>query len=670
MRRYLWLLPLLFSLSLGAALALVPPGGRSSPGEVVKIAEGVYFRHGEIATEGHCNNGFVVFKEFVLAIDANFPSGAEACLRDIRKVTDKPVRFVFDTHHHGDHAYGNPVWLRNGAIPVAHEGVLREMARLEPGRWRDSMNRADVKATGLDAPLPPMITFHDRLVLDDGTMRVELFHLGAAHTRGDGFAYLPREKILFTGDVVVNGAFNFMGDGSTESWVEVIRNLERLAVDTLAPGHGDLGGKDLLAGQRGFIESLRKGVGEAIAKGLPPGEIAAAVSIPEPFGKWVGRSLDGQVGKVRSELLGLELPLELERLGLRPGPAPASKEKPRKIIYAGDSAAAQELEAVAGGAKVLALASDEEILREVADADAVIGKITPEIVAAGKRLRWVHSLSAGVEQYLGVGDSRTPGIEALKSRPEVVLTNGRRCHGPNIADQVFAYLLAFTRGVKRAIEARAAPPPSTEGVGGGNGREADLDLWKASGGGPIPRIDLTGKTLLVIGQGGIGSEVALRAKAFGMKVLATDPDVPDDLRGAEVHPPADLTRLLPAADVVVIACPLTPKTRGLFGAAQFAAMKPGAYFINVARGRVMDPDALVEALRGGKVRAAGLDVTEPEPLPDSSPLWKLENVIITPHSAGDSDGSKRRVRLLVRENVRRFALGEPLLNVVDKEKGY
>jgi phosphoglycerate dehydrogenase-like enzyme len=415
---------------------------------------------------------------------------------------------------------------------------------------------------------------------------------------------------------------------------------------------------------------LRKGVAEAIAKGLPPGEIAAAVSIPEPFRNWVGRSLEGQAAKVRSELLGLELPLELERLALREGPPPVSKEKPRKIIYAGDPAALSDLQAVAGDARVLALSSDDEILREVADADAVIGKITPAIVDAGKRLRWVHSMSAGVEQYLGAGDSRTPGIEALRSRPEVVLTNGRRCHGPNIADQVFAYLLAFTRGVKTAIEARVAPPASAPGAGGGNGAAADLDLWKATGAGAGARIDLTGKTLLVIGHGGIGSEVALRARAFGMKALATDPDVADDLRGAEVRSPSELQALLPAADVVVVACPLTPRTRGLFGAAQFAAMKKGAYFINIARGRIVDPDALLEALRSGRVAAAGLDVTEPEPLPDSSPLWKLENVIITPHSAGDADGSRRRVRLLVRENLRRFVKGDPLLNVVDKEKGY
>jgi phosphoglycerate dehydrogenase-like enzyme len=127
---------------------------------------------------------------------------------------------------------------------------------------------------------------------------------------------------------------------------------------------------------------------------------------------------------------------------------------------------------------------------------------------------------------------------------------------------------------------------------------------------------------------------------------------------------------LPRAEVVVVACPLTKKTRGLIGAPQFRAMKDGAYFINVARGGIVDFEALAAAARSGKLAGVGLDVTDPEPLPDGSALWGLDNVIITPHNAGQSDGSRRRVQLLVRENIRRFVAGEPLLNVVDKEEGY
>ena len=126
-------LPALLAISIGAGAALLREVPRTEPDEVVQLADGVYFRHGDLAGKSHCNNGFVVFKDYVLVIDANFPSGAEACLADIRKVTDKPVRFVFDTHHHGDHAYGNAVWVASGAVPVAQENVVSEMRRLEPG---------------------------------------------------------------------------------------------------------------------------------------------------------------------------------------------------------------------------------------------------------------------------------------------------------------------------------------------------------------------------------------------------------------------------------------------------------------------------------------------------------------------------------------------------------
>lgn len=142
-RRVVVLLAPLLVVCLGAAAAYFGTVPRTEPNQVVELAPGVYFRHGDLDGRGHCNNGFVIFREFVLVIDGNFPGGAEACLADIRKVTDKPVRFVFNTHHHGDHAYGNPVWVKAGVVPIAHENVAREMARVEPARWRDAMSRED-----------------------------------------------------------------------------------------------------------------------------------------------------------------------------------------------------------------------------------------------------------------------------------------------------------------------------------------------------------------------------------------------------------------------------------------------------------------------------------------------------------------------------------------------
>src|SRR5262249_54424717 len=140
---------------------------------------------------------------------------------------------------------------------------------------------------------------------------------------------------------------------------------------------------------------------------------------------------------------------------------------PRKIVYAGDPVNLADLKAVAPDVSIVMPASQEELLREVADADALIGRISRETVQAGKKLRWVHSLSAGVELYLGTGDDKAPGIEALR-RSRMVLTNGRRCYGPNIADQVFAYLLNFTRQMKTSVEGKAQSARASTGVGGGN----------------------------------------------------------------------------------------------------------------------------------------------------------------------------------------------------------
>jgi glyoxylase-like metal-dependent hydrolase (beta-lactamase superfamily II) len=170
--------------------------------EMKNIAPDVYFHEGDLKGHGHCNNGWIVFEDYVLVIDGNFPSGAKEIIPKIKAVTDKPIRFAFDTHHHGDHAYGNLVWVENGAVPVAHTGVLEEMLKYEtgsggqPGRWEDAAkSRPDVAASKLK---PPSCSFAGN-IFDDGKHRAELHHFGTAHTHGDGFAWLPKEKILFTG---------------------------------------------------------------------------------------------------------------------------------------------------------------------------------------------------------------------------------------------------------------------------------------------------------------------------------------------------------------------------------------------------------------------------------------------------------------------------------------
>jgi glyoxylase-like metal-dependent hydrolase (beta-lactamase superfamily II) len=205
-------------------------------------------------------------KDYLIVVDANFPSGAEECIADIKKVTTKPVRYVFDTHHHGDHAYGNAVWTTLGATTLAHVGVAREMGRYEPKRWQEAAKeREDVKKLNRDTAEPPRMTFggNQPFTLSDGNRIVQFRFFGWAHTRGDGFVYLPKEKIVCTGDAVVNGPYNYTGDGNSMNWPAVVERVQQLDVETVLPAHGPPAGKELLEGQKQFFLELRKAVDAA-----------------------------------------------------------------------------------------------------------------------------------------------------------------------------------------------------------------------------------------------------------------------------------------------------------------------------------------------------------------------------------------------------------------------
>jgi phosphoglycerate dehydrogenase-like enzyme len=286
----------------------------------------------------------------------------------------------------------------------------------------------------------------------------------------------------------------------------------------------------------------------------------------------------------------------------------------------------------------------EQTLKQVSDADAVLGTINPAMVRAGKKLKWFQSYSAGVETYLHLS---TPELRDS----DIVVTNAKIIQGPNIADHAFALLLALTRDLHKIIPNR----PKQEWTRGEHNGV----------------IELSGKTAVIVGVGGIGSQIAVRAQAFGMRVIGVDPkDISYAPYLAKVVKPDRIDTVLPEADVVFVSAPHTPETHNMIGARQFDLMKKGAYFIVVSRGSLYNTDALVKALDSRKLAGAGLDVTNPEPLPKGHALWNFENAIITPHIAGTSDlVQKRRMELIV-ENVRRFVAGEPLLNVVDKRKGY
>jgi phosphoglycerate dehydrogenase-like enzyme len=369
--------------------------------------------------------------------------------------------------------------------------------------------------------------------------------------------------------------------------------------------------------------------------------------------EWTGIEANTRKDETRhvfDEFTGRTMPWDLvEDFGIYEGPSPTKKDKgwaaPKKIIVpALMPARLRELKLIAPDVFFIPVKTAGEAAREAGGADAVLGYCTSDIVKANPRLRWIQVGHAGVEKDL------VP--ELVKS--DITLTNLQRLHGPNVADQAMALLLALKRDVHKNSSSTIT-----------------AERWKKLK--DVSRAEeLHGKTMLIVGMGGIGTQIARRAEAFGMRVRAVDPN-PDLVKPAFVFSlerPEKLMELIPQADVVLLACPLTKETKGMFGASQFAAMKKSAHFINIARGGLVDQEALLTALKKNSIAGAGLDVTDPEPLPDDSPLWKMANVVISPHIGGQSEGARDRQWRLFRENVRRFNAGEPLLCVVNKEKGY
>ncbi len=330
-----------------------------------------------------------------------------------------------------------------------------------------------------------------------------------------------------------------------------------------------------------------------------------------------------------------------------PGAASDDLDRPPLTYLAGgmDDADLAALRRSAPNVTIITPTSPDEALQLAPGVHGADARwVTDDFIAAAPKLRWVQSPSAGVDRWLQV--------QSLRTSDRIVMTNMQGVHGPTIAEHCFGMLLTLTRDLQYYTD------PAQRGT------------WNRAGSGVQP-VALNGKTLLVVGLGGIGHEVAKIGDGFGMRVLAT--------RRSRTTPPAyvdeqgtpdDLPRFLREADVVVLSVPLTDETRGMIGAAQLASMPQGGYLINVARGPVVDTDALVAALASGHLAGACLDVTDPEPLPADHVLWTTPNVVITPHVSSRSPLTAEVWRETYVENIRRFGAGEPLLNVVDRQAGY
>lgn len=297
--------------------------------DVKEIAPGVFFRYSSISASdktipfGGSNHTWIVFKDYVVVVDANFPKEAADVIADIKKTTKKPIKYVLDTHHHGDHAYGNAVWAKEGAQIVATKNAARLLKVNGPKQWEDASKGIEGREDLRKSELKQVdISFDDKYVLDDGAQRVEFLHFGHSHTLGDAVAYLPKHKILCTGDACGNGAFNYFGHSNSASWIKCLDGMKKLDIDIICPGHGKPARKELLDKQKRYIAELRKEVQSGIDSKKSLEDITKAIDFPW-YKEWTGVDVAGpqmnkdNVKHVYQELTGK---IDHERLGISPAP--------------------------------------------------------------------------------------------------------------------------------------------------------------------------------------------------------------------------------------------------------------------------------------------------------------------------------------------------------------
>ncbi len=326
-------------------------------------------------------------------------------------------------------------------------------------------------------------------------------------------------------------------------------------------------------------------------------------------------------------------------------------QRPKRIVVVMEARQKQSkpdavewLKQVAGDAEFIVTSSRGEAANMLEGADVLLGYCTHTTLKNGKALRYILNYSAGVDKCMS---------SPLAHERDFLLTNMQRIYGPSIAEHVIGMMYMLSRKLyvfhDRQRERR----------------------WDRSAVERTAMWEVQGRTMLVVGLGGIGMEIARRAHALGMRVIATRNSSrkgPDFVEYVGLS--HELQKLAKQADVVVNATPLTPATEGLFDRKFFGEMKPGAYFINVGRGKSVVTGDLIDALNSKHLGGAGLDVQDPEPLPPEHPLWSAKNVIITPHISAGSDKQMERFWFVVRENLRRYVNGERMLNVVNIERGY
>lgn len=264
---------------------------------VTEVAPGVWFRKAQWKPDFiGCNQGWIIFDDFVLVIEASFPNQAEVLIKEIRKTTDKPIKYVFDTHWHGDHADGNPVLIAEGASAIAAESAREQFVKGGVESF-EQQQKAKPEEYGKLKYGIPSVYFPKKMILEDAKQRVELIHFGHGHTAGDAVAWLPKHGILFTGDSCVNGAFNYTGESNTSSWISVLTEMAKLPVQLVCPGHGDKSDAKLIETQRRYFVELRQAVQEGMDAGKSLDEIKKKIDLPW-YKEWTGSAASEQTENI------------------------------------------------------------------------------------------------------------------------------------------------------------------------------------------------------------------------------------------------------------------------------------------------------------------------------------------------------------------------------------
>jgi cyclase len=280
-------------------LAMVASGALAQSAAPKLVARGVWFLEGD-AHAGYCNSIVIEMDKYLVLVDPSYPGRTRELMAEIPKLSPKPVRYVFDTHAHGDHSYGNSLWTKAGATTLAYVGVREEMERYEPARWQSAVSkREDVRSLGeADVERPRNVFRGRKFVLRDETREVDFLYLGWGHTRGDGYVWLPKEKVLCTGDAAVNGPRNKMWDADVANWPKVLDKAAALGPKAVLPGHGDDGGVEIVTGQARFLRDLYAAVKAQIDR--PVEQIM--VSLPKGDANWVNPDMSQHIGIIYAEI--------------------------------------------------------------------------------------------------------------------------------------------------------------------------------------------------------------------------------------------------------------------------------------------------------------------------------------------------------------------------------